>query len=53
MTRMFGYSKQTILKFNKDIYDYWENNIKKQMKTMEHKKMYMQPMRELGMEERN
>ena len=28
MTRRFGYSKSTILEFKKEVYDYWENNVK-------------------------
>ena len=28
MTRRFGYSKQTIMEFKKEVFDYWENNIK-------------------------
>ncbi len=30
MTRRFGYSKQTIREFKKELYDYWENNIKQE-----------------------
>jgi len=28
MNRRFGYSKSTILEFKKEVYDYWENNVK-------------------------
>jgi len=30
MTRRFGYSTQTIREFKKELYDYWENNIKQE-----------------------
>ena len=29
MSRRFGYSKQTIAEFKKEVYDYWESDIKK------------------------
>jgi len=35
MTRRFGYSKQTILDFKKEVYDSWENNIKQEKEDQE------------------
>ncbi len=35
MTRRFGYSKQSIQEFKKELYDYWENNIKQEEEDQE------------------
>jgi len=40
MTRRFGYSKQTILEFKKEVYDYWENNIKQEEEDQEADEAY-------------
>jgi len=40
MTRRFGYSKQTILEFKKEVYNYWENNIKQEEEDQEADEAY-------------
>jgi len=53
MTRRLGYSKQTILEFKKDVYDYWENNIKEADKDNGAGKEAYATYERMAMEQRN